>query len=168
LLWLLRQRHHSAETGVPTIDRALESAIPKHYRFFPQIRQALSARDDHYLREVMPPHIAKRVLRERREIARLFLRGLHEDFSSLERLARMVASLSPVISRQQETERLLLGFRFRVLYSLVWLRLFTGSVPLQQIEHLTELIGRVALRMEQAMAEISALSADRMPRGLNA
>jgi hypothetical protein len=168
LLWLLRPRPHSAEADRPPIDRAMESALPKHYRFFPQIRQALSDRDAQYLREVMPPHIAQQVLRERRAVARRFLSGLHEDFSSLERLARMVASLSPVISRQQETERLLLGLRFRLLYVLVWLRLSTGSVPVQEIEHLTELIGRLALRMEQAMAEISALSANRIPRGINA
>jgi hypothetical protein len=168
LLWLLRPRQHSAEAGAPTIDRAIESAFPKHYQYFPQIRQALSAGDDRYLRDVAPGHVAQQVLRERRAVARSFLRGLSEDFSSLERLARMVASLSPVVSRRQETERLLLGLRFRLLYALVWLRLFAGRVPLRQVEHLTELIGRLALRMEQAVAEISALSADRLTRGLNA
>jgi hypothetical protein len=80
----------------------------------------------------------------------------------------MVASLSPVLSRQQELERVLLSLRFRLLYSLVQMRLFTGRVPIGQIERLTELIGRLALRMEQAMAEIGALSEDRLTRGLNA
>jgi hypothetical protein len=168
LVRLLQPRRHFTKAERLPIDRTMESALPKHYRFFPQIRQALSAGDDKYLREVAPPHIARQVLRERRAVAKRFLRGLHEDFSSLERLARMVASLSPVVSREQETERVLLGFRFRLLYALVWLRLSTGRVPLQQIEHLTELVGRLALRMEQAMAEISALSADHLPRGLNA
>ena len=167
LVWLLRPRH-SAGAGRLPIDRMMESALPKHYRFFPQIRQALSAGDDKYLREMAPPRIAQQVLRDRRVVARRFLRGLHEDFSGLERLARMVASLSPVVSREQETERLLLGLRFRLLYALLWLRLSAGRVPLQQIEHLTGLVGRLALRMEQAMAEISALSADHLPRGLNA
>jgi hypothetical protein len=168
LVWLLRPRPHVLEAHGLTIDRAMESAFPKHYRYFPQIRQALSAGDDQYLTKVAPAHIARKVLRERRAVARGFLRGLGEDFSSLERLARMVASLSPVVSRQQETERLLLGFRFRLLYALVWLSLFTGRVPLQRVEHLSELVGRLALRMEQAMTEISALSAGRLTRGLNA
>jgi len=168
LLWLMAPRKRSAEAGGgPDIDRAMESALPKHYQFFPQIRQALSAGDDQYLREVAPPDIAKKVLRERRAVARSFLRGLHEDFSKLERLARMVASLSPMVSREQETERLLLGLRFRLLYALVWLRLSTGRVPLPQFEQLTELIGRLALRMEHAMTEISALSAGRLTRGIN-
>ena len=168
LLWLLRPRQRSAEAAGPAIDRALESALPKHYRFFPQIRQALSAGDNQYLLEVAPPRVAGQVLRERRAVARSFLRGLREDYSSLERLARIVASLSPVLSRQQELERVLLGLRFRLLYALVQMRLFTGRVPIGQIERLTELIGRLALRMEQAMAEVGALSEDRLTRGLNA
>jgi len=168
LAWLVRPRRTSVGPASLPIDRTLESALPKHFRFFPQIRQALSAGDAQYLLEVAPPHIAKQVRSERRAVARRFLRGLHEDFSNLERLARMIASLSPVISREQETERLMLGLRFRVLYALVCLRLYTGVVPLQEIEHLTELVGRLTLRMQQAMAEISALSAERVPRGLNA
>jgi hypothetical protein len=168
LLWLLRPRQHPAQAIRPTLERAMESALPKHYQFFPQIRQALSSGDYKYLHEVVPPDVARQVLRERRAVARGFLRGLREDFSSLEQLARMVASLSPVVSRQQETERMLLGLQFRLLYILVWLRLVAGSVPLQQIGHLTELIGRLALRMEQAMAEINALSGDPLTRGLNA
>jgi hypothetical protein len=167
-LWLLRPRQHSGEANGPAIERAKESAFPKHYRFFSQIRQALSPEDYQYLLEVAPPAVAKQVLRERQAVARDFLRGLGEDYSSLERLARMVASLSPVISRQQETERILLGLRFRMLYALVWVRLVTGKVPLGQIEVLTELIGRLALRMEQAMTEIGELSADRFARGVNA
>lgn len=168
LLCLLRPRSRSMKASGSTIDRAIESALPKHYRYFPQIRQALSAGDNQYLLEVAPPQIARQVLRERRAVARNFLRGLREDYSSLERLARMVASLSPVLSRQQELERLLLGLKFRLLLALVWIGLFTGRVPLQQIEQLTELIGRLALRMEQAMAEVGALSADRLTKGVNA
>jgi hypothetical protein len=166
-VWLLLPHRHSAEAGRLMTDGTLESAFPKHYRFFPQIRRALSAADNDYLLEVAPPRIARQVVRERRAVAKSFLQGLHEDFSKLEMLARMVASLSPVVSREQETERLLLSLRFRLLYALVWLRLSTGSVPLQQFEHLTELVGRLALRMEQAITEVSALSADRLPRGLS-
>lgn len=168
LLWLLRpQRHTEKESRLPAGER-MDSILPKHYRFFPQIRQALSERDGQYLREVAPAPIAQQVIRERREVARKFLRGLHEDFSNLERLARIVASLSPEISREQETERLLLGLKFRLLYVLVQLRLSTGRVPVAEIERLTELIGRFALRMEQAMAEIAALSASQVPGRLSA
>ena len=107
-------------------------------------------------------------LRERRGVARQFLAGLRQDFSNLERLARMVAALSPVISSDQETERLVLGLQFRLLYAWVWLRLSTGLEPLQQLEQLTGLVGRLATRLEQAMAAVSALSAPGLNSSLNA
>jgi hypothetical protein len=172
LLWLMRPgRNYPDPARSPdlrTIDRALDSVVPHHYRYFPQVRQALSAADSAYLRESAPGHIAKKVIRERRDVARHFLAGLHEDFSKLERLGRMIAALSPVVSRQQETQRLLLGLRFRLIYAAVWLRLSMGSVPLREIGELTNLIGRLAVRMEQAIADINALSAEQLPSGSSA
>jgi hypothetical protein len=172
LLWLMRPGRKYVEVGRSpvhrTIDQAWESVVPHHYRYFPQVRQALSAGDYEYLQKTAPPHIAKKVIRERREVARHFLSGLHEDFSKLEQLARMVAALSPAVSRAQETERLLLGLRFRLLYALVWTRLSMGPVPLLQLGELTNLVGRLAVRMEQAMANVNALSAERLTGGLNA
>jgi hypothetical protein len=167
LLWLLRPNRHASEGARLPLDQGMDHVLPKHYHFFPQVRQALSAGDVQYLRDAAPPHIAQQALRERRAVARKFLSGLYEDFTKLERLAHMVTALSPVISREQETERLMLSLRFRVLYSLVWMRLSLGRVPLQHIELLTGLVGRLAVRMEQAIAEINALSAEHVPRSLS-
>jgi hypothetical protein len=168
LLWLLRPQNAASKRDRLAIDQEIDNVLPRHYRFYPQIRQALSEGDIQYLRGAAPPRVVRRVVRERRVVARRFLSGLREDFSKLERLARMVAALSPVISRKQETERLMLNLRFHLLYLLVWMRLAAGRVPLQQIEQLTGLVGSLALRMEQAMAEINALSAERLPGSLNA
>jgi hypothetical protein len=168
LLWLLRRRP-TLNSGRSSLENAAEKALATHYRYFPQIRQALSPVDTSYLLRRLPPRIAKRVLRERRAVARKFLAGLHEDFSNLERLARTVAALSPVVSREQETERLLLGLRFRLLYLWVWARLFTGSVSLEQIERLAVLIGQFATRTERAMAAVAAVSkGEGFSTGLNA
>ncbi len=120
-----------------------------------------------YLDRVAPRDVAQTAHRERRAVARQFLAGLHEDFSNLERLARMIAALSPVISGEQETERLILGLKFRLLYARVWLRLSTGREPLEQLEQLTSLVGRLATRMEQAMAAVSALSVPGLNSSLN-
>jgi hypothetical protein len=169
VLWLLRSGRREQDAGPsPTEVLKMENVLPRHYRYFPQVRQALSASDEQYLRRKAPPHVAQRVYRERRAVARKFLAGLREDFSSLERLARMVAALSPVVSRNQEIERLALGLKFRVLYAWVWLRLLTGRAPLGQIEDLTALVGRLATRMEQAMAAISSLSAPGLDSGPSA
>src|SRR6266849_2493898 len=141
---------------------------PRRYRYFPQVRRALSASDEEYLERVAPRDVAQLAHRERRAVARKFLAGLREDFSNLERLARMVAALSPVISSEQETERLILGLKFRLLYARVWLRLSAGREPLEQLEQLTGLVGRLARRMEQAMAAVSALSVPGLNSSLNA
>jgi hypothetical protein len=170
LVWLLIPKHKSSRTAPGSFHPDVFGALPtaRHYGYFPQVRQALSAADSRYLLETAPPHVAKQALRERRAVARRFLRGLHEDFSNLAKLGRMIAALSPEVSREQETERLILSLKFQILYTLVWLRLFTGTLPLQQLEHLTGLVGRLATRMDEAMAKISALSARPLPGGLGA
>ena len=115
--------------------------------------------------ETAPSHVAKLALRERRAVARGFLKGLHEDFSNLARLGRIIAALSPEVSREQEAERLVLTLKFQVQYCFVWFRLSAGKLPLKQLEHLTGLVERLATRMDKAMAEIGALSMNRFPVG---
>jgi hypothetical protein len=170
LLWLLFARHKPAKSAGSTVDLNGENALPtmKHYLYFPQIRQALSAADCQYLLQSAPSHVAQQALRERREVVRRFLRGLHEDFANLARLGRIITALSPVISRKQEVERMILSLQFQMLYAMVWLRLSAGNLPLQQLEHLTGLVGRLATRMDQAMSEINALSAEQLSRRVNA
>jgi hypothetical protein len=108
LLWSRRSRVRSPKVGQPPAMLRIEPILPRHYLYFPQIRQALSARDEEYLERVAPRDVAGVAHRERRAVARHFLAGLREDFSNLERLARMVAALSPGISSEQETERIIL------------------------------------------------------------
>lgn len=165
LLWFQVSRHKSSKKDGAPFPPDVKKALPtaKHFGYFPQIRQALSATDAKYLMDTAPPRVAKQALRERRAVARDFLKGLHEDFSNLARLGRIVAALSPEVSHEQETERLILGLKFQMLYALVWLRLSMGNLPLQQLEHLTGLVGRLATRMDEAMTQISALSAGSLP-----
>ena len=166
-LWVLRAPRRVPKAGRSPIDLKMEGIRPRHYRYFPQVRQALSASDEEYLDRAAPRDVAQVARRERRAVARQFLAGLREDFLNLERLARMVAALSPVISSEQETERLILGMKFRLLYVWVWLHLSTGHARLEQIEHLTALVGRLARRMEQAMAAVSSLSVPGLNSTLN-
>ena len=170
LLWLLIPRHGSSRAAATSLHVEAINVLPtaKHYGYFPQIRQALSAADSRYLTETAPPHVAKQALRERRAVARRFLEGLHEDFSNLAKLGRIIAVFSPEVSRKQETDRLILSLKFQILYSLVWLRLSAGNLPLAQLEHLTGLVGRLSARMDAAMAEINALSAGQLPGSLGA
>jgi len=163
------RRKASPEGGSPLVsDTGLALPLAKHYQFFAQIRQALSSEDARYVTETAPPRIAKRAIQERRAIAGSFLKGLREDFLNLARLGRAIAALSPTVSREQETQRLMLQIRFHALYALVWFRLSTGNLPLHQLQHLTELVEKLATRMEEAMAEVGALSAGRLSGGARA
>ena len=170
ILWrLLRPRSSSAKkvSGHPAGFEAV-NVIPMHFRFFPQIRQALSEADDKYLGEVASPDVARRAREERRKVARHYLRGLREDFSNLEQLGRMIAAMSPVVSRRQEMERLGLSLKFQFVYALVWVRFSSGAMPVGQIQYLTGLVGRLATRMEQAISEINALTTERLSSGVSA
>ncbi len=170
LVWFLRPRGTRPGAARAALDVIGESVLPvaRHYQYFPQIRRALSSEDARYLLETAPPKVVKRALRERRMVARQFLQGLYEDFSNLARLGRVIASLSPVVSREQETERLLLILKFQTLYALVWLQVTYGILPLQRLENLTRLVGRFATRMEDAVAQINAVSARQLPGNLSA
>ena len=170
LLWVLQPQRDSSGNARPSPDSLRKNAnlAARHYQYFPQIRRALSSDDTRYLLEAAPPRVGKRVLRERRAIARHFLQGLHEDFSNLAKLGRGIASLSPVVSREQEIERLLLILKFQTLYTLVWLQIASGILPLQRLEALTRLVGRLASRMEEAVSEINAMSARQLPGDLSA
>lgn len=165
LLWSGRRRAGSPDTLRPG---DLSNFHASHYKHFPQIRQALSLEDEEYIRRKLPPRIAKQALWERRAVARGFLRGLREDFVSLELLGRTIAALSPVVSRRQETERLALGVQFRLLYALGWMSLLIGRLPLDQMEQLTAVVGRLALRMEASIAKISAMAVAHQARGISA
>lgn len=168
LVWLLIPRHESSKAAAAAVPGAGLQALPtaRHYVYFPLIRQVLSEGDARYLMENAPPQVARQALHERRLVARKFLRGLHEDFSSLVNLGRTIATLSPEVSHEQERERLMLSAKFQILYALVWLRLSTGTLPLQQLEQLTSLVGRLATRMDEAMTKINALSAGPVPGGI--
>jgi len=170
LLWVLKPQRGASGNVRPSPDSLRENVnlAARHYQYFPQIQRALSYDDTRYLLEAAPPHVGKRVLRERRAIARRFLLGLHEDFSSLARLGRVIASLSPVVSREQEMERLFLILKFQTLYVLVWLQITSGILPLQRLEVLTRLVGRLATRMEEAVAAVNALSTRQIPGNLSA
>jgi hypothetical protein len=161
LLWLLLPSRDASASPASSYRPELGEALPgpKHYKYFRQIRQALCAADAEYLMKSAPPQVAKKALGERRAVALGFLKGLHEDFSSLAKLGRVIAALSPELNRRQEIERLYLTAKFQMLYALVWASLWTGYMPIEQLGKLTGLVGSMAARMDEAMAKIAELSA---------
>jgi hypothetical protein len=79
------------------------------------------------------------------------------------RLARIIASLSPEVVAMQEWERLRLTVQFFWRYQLIRFGLLCGLAPIPQLDGLSQMVSRLAVRMETAMTalgERAALAAE--------
>ncbi len=168
IIFLTCERSEHLESLESRAKYLIENQFPSHYRYFPQVRQALSKADPEYLKRRASKTIQRQVQAERREVARKFLLGLKEDFSRLDRLGRTVAALSPEVTQAKEAERFWLALRFQIIYRLVRLRLQTGSVCLPQLTQLTKLVGSFASRIETAITSLEDASLAQLVSGFKA
>lgn len=161
LVWLLfgSQRNASA----PTIgDLQIEKVLPANCRHFPQISQLLSQEDTEFMRKRASRHIESKWRDERRRILKQYLDGLRQDFTRLERLARLIAALSPEIRKRQEWEWFWLALQFHLSYRMVALKLALGSFSPEGLAGLTEMIAGLTAELENRMALIAEHSPSRM------
>jgi hypothetical protein len=141
---------------------ALDSA-PQHLCYMGPMRQSLDPGDLRYVAGKGGPDLARRLRRDRRRVALLYLDAIQKDFEQLLRIARVVALLSPEISGMQEMERLRLALLFRVRFQTVKIRFLLGAVAIPQLTALGEMVTSLALRMEtsvQELGERAALAAE--------
>ena len=143
----------------PVADLNVESLTAKHFRNLAQIRGALTDEDRFFINRRLPEGSAKRLRVERQMALRKYLVGIGEDSACLDRLAREVASLSPRVEHRQETERLVLEVRFRILYRIALFRLGTaGSLPFDAVAHLSGMVGGLSRQVEAMMATLQTLA----------
>ena len=140
--------------GTPGGDEPLDRLLPTHFRYYPQIRQALARTDREYLAQRATPAVCRRWEAERRKVVRGFLAGLKEDYVRLERLGRTVASLSPELGHELERERVWQGARFRFWYGVMWLAPLGSRWTLRLLDRTTNLVGSIANRTAAAMTAI--------------
>lgn len=154
LYWLSRRM--STDRGAAHLLETLsaEDLLPHHYKYFPQIRQALSPEDGRFLGTRANAATRRLARRARRHSALRFMEGLREDYNRLDRLARTLTALAPSASSQREIERVFLFVRFNFLWTLVWMSLWTGATPIVQLRSLADLIGSLAARLETSMAAL--------------
>jgi len=124
--------------------------FPVHCRYFPQVRHALSREDAPFLAGRSSPETYRRWSKAVRRAGRLYLAGLREDFSRLNRLARLLSLYSPEVRGGQEVETVRLNLRFQVLYAIVWWRFALGWPVGERLEQMATLIGTLGSRLEQA------------------
>jgi hypothetical protein len=105
------------------------------------------------------PQIVRRVRRERRNVALLYLTQLREDFQRLLRLARAVAALSPAVGSRQELERLWLSLEFSWRYRMIRAGFYYGLLPVPQLNSLSHMVSQLAVQMETSMKELGERAA---------
>ncbi|MHB8502871.1 MAG: hypothetical protein ACYDCG_06175 [Candidatus Acidiferrales bacterium] len=146
--------------GKPDADLSLsEEPDRRHVTYFPQMRQALSAEDFVFLSSLGSRELTRRVRKERQRIALAFLSCLRSDFLKLWRLARVIASMSPQVGMAQEFARLRLGLVFYLHYEMVRVKFLFGFAPLPELGSLSEVVSRLAIRLETAMNELGERAA---------
>jgi hypothetical protein len=150
--WVLRDPRKLAE---PEADLSpTEEVGQRHVTYFPQVRQSMAAEDYTFLASRGSSKLTRRVRKERRRIALAYLFCLRNDFLKLWRLARVIASLSPQVGLAQEFARLRLGLTFALRFQMIRIRFLFGFAPVPELGHLSEVVSRLALRLETAMNEL--------------
>ena len=151
LFWLFKRAKATATAGQLLKNSTSADLLPRNYKYFPQVRRALSIEDNEYLCRRADPLARKSARRIRREVGLEFLRGLRDDYRRLDRLARALTALAPAANPQRESERIWLAMRFEFRWFLVWGSLWSGMTPVLQMGLLTNLVAALTVRLESSL-----------------
>ncbi len=168
LFWLTRRAKSQSTAEHLLKDATSTDLLPKQFRFFPQVRRALSIEDSAYLSQRADPIARKSARRIRRGVGLEFLNGLREDYRRLDRLARALTALAPSANAHREAERVWLSIRFEVRWCFVWMSLWCGMTPVPQLQKLNDLIGTITARLESALGAWQEASLSARPADLSA
>jgi hypothetical protein len=146
LLWLIFGRR-TPKTDLAAAALEIKKLLPVHCSHFPQICGILKDEDEQFMRRRASGDITKQWRAQRRQILRFYIQGLAQDFRGLERLARLIAALSPEVKRRQEWKWLWLGVQFRLLYRVTLLRLAVHRLEPNGLATLTEMVADLGLTL---------------------
>jgi hypothetical protein len=157
LMWAL---HSPGKSSRGKLDLAsLEDSGRRHATYFALIKRAASHEDIEFLERRGSRAIARRALKERRQVALRYLTQLRDDFQRLLRLARAVAALSPAVGSRQELEQLWLSFVFARRYQMIRIAFYYGRLPIPQLNSLSHMVSQLAVQMETSMKELGERAA---------
>jgi hypothetical protein len=135
----------------------MEDLLALHAQHFPQLRQALAALDDDYLRRKASGEIERHLRAERRRIVESFLASLAEDFGRLEHLMKVVHHFSPAGPWIHQIQQAVARFQFRINYRLASLQIHSARPQsTNRLARLTELVGNLSVQIEASMARLVA------------
>ncbi len=137
----------------PDPSAKIETLVARHCTHFAQMRQALATEDFDFIRRRLPKKDASRLRRERQRALQKFLDAIGEDFARLDRLARILTSLSPKVERGEELERLRLEMRFRILFRAARIRVLLGvGVGVPTLGRLADVVAGLSRQVETLSA----------------
>jgi hypothetical protein len=157
LIWSLRS---PKKQPLSSLDAAtFKDPDRRHATYLSQIHRALAPADFEFLASHGSAKLVRRVRKQRRRIALLYLSSVQEDFQKLLRLARVIAVLSQEVGAAQEFERLWLGVQFGLRCQMIRIGLLCGFAALPQLKGLSQMVSGFAVRMETAIAELGERAA---------
>jgi hypothetical protein len=149
------------ETSEPLRGK-IEDLLPLHTHHFPQLRQALTNADEHYIRRKASKELQRMWRAERRQILHGFLTGLAGDYARLKQLARVVESLGAQPKKLAKMRHIWLSFCFRLNYRFASLNIRGGGLgSMRQLARLTDLVGDLSAETETAMTRLEPRKAQR-------
>lgn len=161
VIWLLfPAKANGSSSVIESLE--IEQLQPLHCRHFPQIRLLLEPDDRKFVERSVSATAARIWRRERRKILLAYVRGLAEDFNRLERLARLLASLSPEVTRKREWEWFWRGLQFRIMLRLLTARFAFGDFSLPHLARLTDFVASHAAELEVRMSQMSGMLPSRV------
>ena len=157
LVGVLREpgRHGKPENGLGFPEESGRS----HATYLKQVRQAMAEADLEFLAARGSRELRLRTRKERRRIVLAYLCCLRTDFLQLWRLARVISTMSPKVGVGQELARLRLVLIFSFRYELIRVKIRFGFAPLPELGSLSEVVSRLAVRLETAMRELGERAA---------
>jgi len=160
LILLVGVLRESERRGKPENDLAfMEESGQSHATYLRQVQQAMAAEDFQFLAARGSRELSRRTRKERRKIVLAYLYCLRDDFLKLWRLARIISAMSPKVGVGQEFARLRLGVFFYLHYELIRVKFRFGFAPLPELGSLSEVVSRLAVRLETAMRELGERAA---------
>lgn len=158
LAWSLRAPKKRRASSLDPVT-SLQGPGRSHTTYLSQIHRALAPADFEFLASRGSAKLARRVRKQRRRIALLYLSSVQGDFQKLLKLARVIAVLSPEVGAAEEFERLWLGVQFGFRCRMIRMGLHCGFATLPQLSRLSRTVSGFAVRMETAMTELGERAA---------
>jgi hypothetical protein len=144
-----------------------ETLTIHHCQHFAQMRRVIDPQDFDFVINHLPAARCRQLRQERRKILRKYLTGIADDFARLDRLARVVAALSPGVDKRQEWERISAEVAFRVSYRLAAFRLWAGTgIRNETVVHLADMVAALSRDIETAMTDLQQHSSPHIVNGI--